>query len=109
MCLSVVFECGAERFYLAFRQLILNKSSFHSPAIPGNLIFHLSRELCLLQGKLGGLPAPAYPKGFLVLHTMVSICKRYSRAKLSSQVPNFMVLSAQMALKASQWSAEVLL
>lgn len=48
MCLSVVFECGAEGFCLAFRQLILDKSSFHSPAIPGNLFFHLSRKLSLL-------------------------------------------------------------
>lgn len=47
LCLNVV-SIG---FVWHFRQLILAKSRFHSPAIPDSLIFHLSRELSLLPSR----------------------------------------------------------
>lgn len=107
MYLSVVFECG-------FVWHLCSLSWIKVVCIPQQSLTISSstwvkNSPCLHQGKVKDLPGPACRKGFLVIvHMMVSICKRYTRAVLTSRLPNCMVWSAQMVLKASQKVAEIL-
>lgn len=101
----VVFKCGVDRFCLALMYLILDKSSFPSQEsltfssstwVQTTLPACIRENLTIFQDLLA-------QKAFLVLvHMMVSIRKRYSRTTLRCQLPNYVVASAPMVLKASR-------
>lgn len=104
MHLSVVFHCDVLRFCMVFVELTMDKGIFHSSVISHNLALHLSKGIfpCLHQEELKNLSGPTWIKGWtVVVHVVVSIGKNYSRAMLRIQLPNCVVSSSQMVLKAS--------